>query len=177
MLNNYIYTVLNIMSTIALILFIYSLKRASKELGNDDKDSILLKTGVDEINIYLFLFIALLILWRIDTIFALYRGQILLKTLFSTDAFILINCMVIVLYCTINRNTITTSGIARLHLFNNCRNIIQWKQILNYHWEDNCLIINYLNESEVDTYLWKNVSYRDRGTIEAIFNNYLCKGR
>jgi hypothetical protein len=175
MISKYIYIILNILSIGILVFFMYSRMRAARHFENANKDNILLKTGVDGINIYLAVFLTMLIFWRLDTSFALYRGEVHLKTLLSTDAFIVTNCVIIVLYYIINSNTITTSGIAKLHLFNNFRNVIQWQQIVNYHWEENCLIIDYVNDTVVDTYLWRNIPFKDRGDIDAIFNRYLYR--
>lgn len=173
MISKYIYITLNTLSIIILVYFMYTRIRTRKDAESSKNHIILLKTGIDDINVYLSVFLTLLIFWRIDTAFSLSRGQILLKNLFLTDAFVITNCIIIALYYIINRNTITTVGIARLHLFNNFQHVIKWNQIVNYQWEENCLIISYLKNSEIDTYLWKNISYRDKEIINSIFNSYL----
>lgn len=174
MISKYIYIILNILSLMIMMLFIHTRMKNDGKPEKPHRNSILLKSQVDEINICLSFFLALFILWRLDTFFSVYGSRLFVKALFSTDVFIISSIIVIALYYIINRNAITTIGVAKVHMFNNFRDVISWEQIVNYHWEENCLIINYIHEDKVDTYLWKHVSSKDRGIIDSILSTYVC---
>lgn len=172
MINIFFSSMLNILG-LATLMYFFTRIRELKKHENVNEEEIVFKSGIDKINICLSLILILLLAWRVD----IFSGSIIyklnIKVVFKSGilTYMIIACGGV--YFLINRMVLTKKGIVRFNAFSRIEEIIPWQQVVGYRWEEDCLLIDYIIGDKVSSYLWRNISFRDKKNINRIFNCYI----